>query len=141
MVAIHGVVVGLQGVLHQPLDILINFDIIRNMDEKTVNPLLFAKALADDTRQKIMGYLCCEWLSVNDVVARLGGQVKQPTVSHHLKLLEEAQLVHVRQEGRQRFYSLNQERVTLCCGVLMTQFAPDHVEANTIDIDSIPVED
>lgn len=26
--------------------------------------LQFAKALADGTRQEIMGMLCCEWLSV-----------------------------------------------------------------------------
>jgi DNA-binding transcriptional ArsR family regulator len=86
----------------------------------------FAKALADDTRQEIMKLLCCKWLSVNDVVAQMGGRVNQPTVSHHLKKLEEAELVHVRQEGRQRFYSLNQEALTACCGQLIVQFAPDY---------------
>jgi len=94
------------------------------------DPLLFAKTLADETRQEIMRYLCCVWLSVNDVVDRLGGKVNQPTVSHHLKKLEEANLVTVRQEGRQRFYTLNQEQVTLCCGVLMEVFAPEFQEPN-----------
>jgi DNA-binding transcriptional ArsR family regulator len=47
-------------------------------------------------------------------------------VSHHLKKLEEAKLVLVRQEGRQHFYTLNQEQVTRCCGVLVQRFAPDH---------------
>ena len=55
--------------------------------------ITFAKALADETRQEIMKLLCCEWLSVNDVVDALGGRVNQPTVSHHLKLLAEAELV------------------------------------------------
>jgi ArsR family transcriptional regulator, arsenate/arsenite/antimonite-responsive transcriptional repressor len=90
-----------------------------------VDPVLFAKALADDTRQEIMKHLCCVWLSVNDVVDKLGGKVNQPTVSHHLKRLEEANLVSVRQEGRQRFYTLNQEQFTVCCGELMQVFAPD----------------
>lgn len=90
-----------------------------------VDPVLFAKALADDTRQEIMQLLCCEWLSVNEIVAALKGRVNQPTVSHHLKKLEEARLVIVRQEGRQRFYSLNQAHVTTCCGVLMRSFAPE----------------
>lgn len=89
------------------------------------DPVLFAKAIADETRQQIMRHLCCVWLSVNDVVDKLGDKVSQPTVSHHLKKLEDAGLVRVRQEGRQRFYSLNQEQVTMCCGVLVSAFAPD----------------
>ena len=84
----------------------------------------FTKAIADDTRQEIMRLLCGEWLTVNDVVDKLGGKVKQPTVSHHLKLLEEFGLVLVRQEGRQRFYTLNQEKVTFCCGRLLGKFTP-----------------
>ena len=86
------------------------------------NPVLFAKALADDTRQQIMRLVCCRWLSVNEIVEQL--HVTQPTVSHHLALLREAGLVHVREEGKQTFYSLNQERVAFCCGQLMINFAP-----------------
>jgi len=85
---------------------------------------VFTKALADETRQEIMRLLCGEWLTVNDVVDKLEGKVKQPTVSHHLKLLEEANLALVRQEGRQRFYTLNQEKVTFCCGRLSNCFTP-----------------
>jgi ArsR family transcriptional regulator len=102
------------------------------------NPVLFAKALADDTRQEMLRHLCCVWLSVNDLVDKLGGKVKQPTVSHHLKLLEEADLVHVRQEGRQRFYTLNQKQMTVCCGLLVSRFAPDYVD-DVIKLDSIRV--
>jgi len=88
----------------------------------------FAKALADETRQEIMKHLCCEWLSVSDLVEKLAGRVNQPTVSHHLKKLAEVALVSVRQEGRQRFYTLNQEKVTLCCVNLVRRFAPDYVD-------------
>ena len=110
-----------------------NIDMIISMqiDHEVV---LFAKALADDTRQEIMKLLCCQWLSVNDVVDALDGRVNQPTVSHHLKLLTDAGLVHLRQEGRQRFYSLNQERFTICCGQLMRNFAPDFVPAHEIEV-------
>jgi len=94
----------------------------------SVDPVIFAKALADDTRQEIMKHLCCVWLSVNDVVEKLGGKINQPTVSHHLKKLEEANLVLVRQVGRQRFYTLNQEQLTMCCGTLIQVFAPDYVD-------------
>jgi DNA-binding transcriptional ArsR family regulator len=106
----------------------------------SIDPVGFAKALADETRQEIMRHLCCVWLSVNDIVDKLGGRVNQPTVSHHLKKLEEAGLVHVRQEGRQRFYSLNQERLTVCCGVLMQRFAPNYT-GDTIPVDSITTHD
>ena len=90
-----------------------------------VDRVSFAKVLADETRQEIMQHLCCVWLSVNDVVDALGGRVNQPTVSHHLKRLEEANLALVRQEGRQRFYTLNRDQMVVCCGCLMSTFAPE----------------
>lgn len=85
----------------------------------------FAKALADDTRQQIMQHLCCAWLNVGDIVEALGGKVNQPTVSHHLKKLRDAGLVLARREGRQHFYTLNQEYLTVCCGRLISTFAPE----------------
>lgn len=103
-----------------------------------INQVLFAKALADETRQEIMKCLCCVWLNVNDLVDKLGGKVNQPTVSHHLKKLEEAGLVYVREEGRYRYYSLNQEQLTVCCGLLIRNFAPDYAD-KTILPDEIPV--
>jgi ArsR family transcriptional regulator, arsenate/arsenite/antimonite-responsive transcriptional repressor len=92
-----------------------------------VDPVGFAKAIADETRQNIMSLCCCCWLSVNEIVETLDRQkmkVSQPTVSHHLAILRDAGLVNVRHEGKQTFYSLNQERVAFCCGQLMIKFAP-----------------
>ncbi len=89
-----------------------------------MDSITFAKAMADETRQEIMRLLCCQWLCVGDVVNKLGN-VSQPTVSHHLAVLREAQLVHARREGKQIFYSLNQESVAVCCGTLMQTFAPE----------------
>ena len=88
----------------------------------SINPVDFAKTLADETRQKIMRLCCCEWISVNDIVAKL--DVTQPTVSHHLAILRDVGLVSVREEGRQTFYTLNQDMVVECCGSLMSAFAP-----------------
>jgi ArsR family transcriptional regulator len=89
------------------------------------NPVLFAKAISDETRQKIMNLCCCDSLSVNEIVEKL--DVSQPTVSHHLAILREADLVTVREEGKQTFYSLNQENVAVCCGQLMIKFAPESI--------------
>ena len=101
-----------------------------NINMAAANSVLFAKALADDTRQQIMKMVCCQWLSVNEIVERL--HVTQPTVSHHLALLREAGLVNVREEGKQTFYSLNQERVAFCCGQLMLTFAPESETTITV---------
>lgn len=46
-------------------------------------------------------------VSVSEIVAQL--DTSQPTVSKHLKVLREAELVTVREDGQHRFYSLNTE--------------------------------
>ena len=94
------------------------------------DPVLFAKALADETRQKIMKLCCCKWLSVNEIVEHLS--VSQPTVSHHLAILREAGLVEVREEGKQTFYKLNQKRITVCCGQLQANFASENGLVETV---------
>jgi ArsR family transcriptional regulator len=91
-----------------------------------IDPVMFAKAMADETRQHIMRQLCCQWLCVGDIVCTTG--VTQPTVSHHLGILREAGLVNVRRDGKQVFYCLNQDAVAICCGALMQTFAPEKVE-------------
>jgi len=88
------------------------------------NTLQFARAIADETRQAILDHLCCVWLTVGDLVERLDGEVKQPTVSHHLKKLEEVGLVEVRQEGKFRYYTLNQARYNACCATLVAKGNP-----------------
>lgn len=92
--------------------------------EASVNAVVFAKAIADETRQKIMSLCCCTRLTVSDITEHMG--VSQPTVSHHLAILRDAGLVIIKREGRETYYSLNQERITVCCGALMLQFAPTH---------------
>ena len=93
------------------------------MSKKTVNPITFAKALADETRQKIMSLCCCKWLSVGEIVEEL--HVSQPTVSHHLSILRSAGLVDSRREGKQVFYSLNQKKIADACCQLAGDFAPE----------------
>ena len=94
------------------------------------DPVLFAKAISDETRQKIMTECCCCELSVGEIVDKL--DVSQPTVSHHLAILRDAGLVKIREEGKQTFYTLNQEHVAVCCGHLMIKFAPETETAEVI---------
>ena len=95
------------------------------------SPVEFAKAIADETRQKIMSACCCRWSSVNEIVEQT--HVSQPTVSHHLAILKEAGLVDARHEGKQTFYTLNQSRVVACCGQIMAVFAPEEKATATLN--------
>ena len=100
------------------------------MKNENLNPVSFAKALADPTRQEIMGLTCCQWMNVGEIVEAVG--VSQPTVSHHLAILREADLVTTRNEGKHTYYSLNQQNVVSCCGQIMQIFAPETGAANAI---------
>jgi len=93
------------------------------MNDAPIDSVEFAKALADDTRQQIMRMCCCRWLSVGEIVEALN--VSQPTVSHHLSILRRSDLVQVRREGKQVFYTLNQGRLAAGCCTLAENFAPD----------------
>ena len=97
---------------------------------KKINPVEFAKAIADETRQKIMSLCCCSELSVNEIVEQTN--VSQPTVSHHLAVLRDAGLVDARHEGKQTYYTLNQDRVASCCGQIMQVFAPETDAAEAV---------
>jgi ArsR family transcriptional regulator len=94
-----------------------------DMNETPVDTVDFAKALADDTRQRIMRLCCCRWLSVGEIVEAL--DVSQPTVSHHLGILRGAGLVKVRREGKQVYYTLNQVVIAAGCCSLADDFAPE----------------
>lgn len=68
--------------------------------------------IADATRRDILRILLEQQkqgaeISVSEIVAQL--ELSQPTVSKHLKVLRDAELVTVREEGQHRFYSLDAE--------------------------------
>jgi len=94
------------------------------MNPANIDTVEFAKALSDDTRQKIMVLCCCQELSVNDIVA--ASDVAQPTVSHHLKILRNAGLVSTKRCGKQVLYTLNQERLATACCQVAENFAPEY---------------
>ena len=62
-------------------------------------------AVAEPRRRQILDALAGGEHSVNDLVALL--ELAQPHVSRHLRVLREVGLVEVRDDGRQRMYSLN----------------------------------
>ncbi len=64
----------------------------------------FFKALADETRLRILKLLGVREMCVCEVMVALG--LTQPTASHHLGILEIAGLVKNRKEGKWVFYSI-----------------------------------
>ena len=98
-----------------------------------VNMVEFCRALADETRQKILETLQCDGeCCVTDLVGCFN--LSQPTISHHLNFLKQAGLVRSRREGKQIFYRIDQENVVECCGLLISKFAPENIQL----VDSLP---
>jgi DNA-binding transcriptional ArsR family regulator len=62
-------------------------------------------AIAEPRRREILDALGSAERPVGDLVAQLG--LSQPQVSKHLRVLREAGVVDVRDQGRQRLYRLN----------------------------------
>ncbi len=76
----------------------------------------FYKALGDETRQRMLSLLQSREMCVCELITALS--MTQPTTSHHLKILEEANLVHSRKEGKWVFYGItNQKLVAQLLGV------------------------
>jgi len=69
--------------------------------------LQFCKAMADESRLKIIGLLSTAEHSVQQLASML--ELKEPTVSHHLAVLKQLNLVRLRADGNFRWYRLNDE--------------------------------
>ncbi|WP_274365298.1 ArsR/SmtB family transcription factor [Paenibacillus thermotolerans] len=64
-------------------------------------------ALAEPNRLHMVELLRDGPLTVNEIAEKL--QLRQPQVSKHLKVLNEAEIVEVRPEANRRFYKLRAE--------------------------------
>ena len=67
------------------------------------------KALSDPSRVRMVSLLADDALCVCDLAAALG--MSQSAVSHQLRTLRDLRLVRWRREGRQIFYTLDDEHV------------------------------
>ncbi len=66
--------------------------------------LRYLKALADESRLRILGILANDERSVEELATLL--KLRAPTISHHLALLRAVELVEARAEGTTRYYRL-----------------------------------
>jgi DNA-binding transcriptional ArsR family regulator len=66
-------------------------------------------AVAEPRRREILGYLAMRERPVGDIAASL--RLDQPSVSKHLRVLKSVGLVHMRCDGRHKFYRTNAEAI------------------------------
>lgn len=79
------------------------------MDEK----IEIFKALSDKNRLLIIDMLSCGELCACDIMEGL--ELTQPTISHHMKILQHAGLINSKKNGKWTIYSLNKERFNNLC--------------------------
>ena len=102
------------------------------MSETDLNTLLqFFKALANESRLKLVGALAQQERSVEELASIL--ELKEPTVSHHLSKLKQLQLIHLRAEGNTHYYRLdldalqNMQKATLTAAQVAQPQIDDNV--------------
>jgi ArsR family transcriptional regulator, arsenate/arsenite/antimonite-responsive transcriptional repressor len=80
-------------------------------DDEVESTAMLFKALGDPARVKIVNLLICtgEPVCACDFEAAL--QLSQPTVSHHLRKLTDAGLLHREQRGKWAFFSIEPNAV------------------------------
>ena len=80
----------------------------------------FFKALSDQTRRSILHLLQRRELSVGEIVANF--RLSQPTISRHLSVLKEAQLVTDRRSGQHVMYRLSADALARGAGQFFVHF-------------------
>ncbi|MFC6171108.1 ArsR/SmtB family transcription factor [Loigolactobacillus jiayinensis] len=71
------------------------------------NYVQMLKAMADPNRLKIIDLLSCGSLCACDILTHF--DFSQPTLSHHMKVLQSAGIVTARKEGKWQHYTLRAE--------------------------------
>jgi DNA-binding transcriptional ArsR family regulator len=66
-------------------------------------------AVAEPRRREILNFLALQERSVGDIVDSLS--MEQPSVSKHLRVLRDVDLVRVRRDGRRMLYRTNAEAI------------------------------
>jgi len=67
------------------------------------------KAIADDTRRKILEFLSEGETAAGEIASKF--EISKPAISNHLKILKEADIVNERKVRQNRLYSLNGDKI------------------------------
>ena len=100
-------------------------------DEELQTLVRFYKALADESRLRILGILAGRECNVEELATLL--RLKEPTVSHHLAKLKALKLVRMRAEGTTHLYRLDGDALRAMNRELLT---PETAAALVDDVES-----
>lgn len=74
----------------------------------------FFKAGGDAHRQLIIALIQKnKKINATNLLEHL--KISQPTLSHHIKILKDANLITAERNGKETFYSINHQHITSCC--------------------------
>lgn len=93
------------------------------MENKYKNTAKILKVLSEPKRLRIIDMLSCGELCACQILEAF--HITQPTLSHDMKLLVNAGLVYDRREGKNIYYSLNQQVLQELQSILENIFASD----------------
>lgn len=71
------------------------------------------KTLSDENRLRILEMLSCGELCACDIQENL--KISQPTISHHMRTLQQVGIINVEKRGKWAFYSINQKQIDDIC--------------------------
>jgi len=80
----------------------------------------FFKAISDPNRVKIMELLKDKELNVSEICNHF--DMQQPSVSHHLNVLKNADIVSSTKQGKEVYYRLDSICIVNCCNGFQEQF-------------------
>jgi len=84
------------------------------------------KVFGDENRIQILELLKGRELSAYELLVEV--QITQSTLSHHMKLLCDSDIVTARKDGKWVYYSLNEERVEDARGMLEELFGESRAQ-------------
>ena len=88
-------------------------------------PSLVFKALADPTRRQILQDLKDGELAAGQIAARF--PMSGPSISRHLTILKNAELVSERRDGNRIIYRLEPERIANAIGDFLSAVCPTQI--------------
>src|SRR5689334_18016586 len=89
----------------------------------------FLKVLADKSRFRLLALLSEREYTVKELAAALG--VTEPTVSSHLMMLRNHDMVEMRQEGTSHYYRLTQEGIHSLLRELKEKVTPNEADEDS----------
>jgi DNA-binding transcriptional ArsR family regulator len=88
------------------------------------------KALADPTRRQILQDLKDGEMAAGEIASRFS--ISGPSISRHLSILKNADLVSERRDGNRILYRLEQESIALAVGDFLSAVCPTQIRIERI---------